>query len=312
MGEEEMYDMKTGIWFSMALHKPRDALMRTPASTRRSPDCWFEFQFMDADGWQPVQEVECHERWNRSFKYFKNPMHGHFRVKEEEMDQLKGLEDQKEVKICLRFANIRPSQCTSHRTHEPCRDMMDGDMTTTIVLDPPTRDKLVKQIKKDSEFLADHKVMDYSLLLGVQQEQNLNQNHNMIHNIEKLKTDSGIAVNVTSSHYAYSQTYYMGIIDLLRDFDNAKVIENFNKRYLLCRGDRISAVRPKQYSEYFIDFLTNQVFPPMSEQHEKIAKKASSVGRLSQSRLGMDRESESKDESTISSVSKIMESGHDQ
>ena len=52
----------------------------------------------------------------------------------------------------------------------------------------------------------------------------------------------------------------MGIIDILKYFGTQKTIENFNKRYLLCRGDRISAVRPPRYKMYFDEYMERHVF----------------------------------------------------
>ena len=127
----------------------------------------------------------------------------------------------------------------------------------------------MQQISDDAMFLSQHGIMDYSLLLGVQQQSNLNRDDSMIVAMGNLRKKTGLEINCCTSHYAFSQTYYMGIIDLLRVYDRAKVIENFNKRVLCCRGERISAVPPDKYRGYFVDFLSNTVFPPLSRRHRR-------------------------------------------
>ena len=188
------------------------------------------------------------------------------------------LQRSKSTVVTLRFSTIRPSRCPSHRRHEPVRDMLDGDLTQSVMLAPKVRDNIVTQISDDAMFLSQHGIMDYSLLLGVQQQSNLNRDDSMIVAMGNLRKKTGLEINCCTSHYAFSQTYYMGIIDLLRVYDRAKVIENFNKRVLCCRGERISAVPPDKYRGYFVDFLSNTVFPPLSRRHRRRMARTRSKG----------------------------------
>lgn len=251
---------------------------------------------------------------SREYEYFSNKTYGFFRIHASDLFKLNLSTTERDASsantvpaanVMLHFSTIQPSRCPSHRFHEPVRDMMDGDLTQTIVLVPSERDALVSQIREDTLFLSLHGVMDYSLLLGVQQQQNVNENDMMEKEMKGLREKTGIRVHTMSSHYAYSQTYFMGIIDLLRVFDKAKVIENFNKRYLCCRGDRISAVPPDQYREYFVDFLSNQVFPPLSRRHRRRVRRRRSRTMETDARCqkassrGTERKTKATDPATI-------------
>eukprot|EP00939_MAST-03C_sp_MAST-3C-sp1_P001106 g1106.t1 len=240
--------------------------------------------------WLDAENVTPTNTANPDYAYFQNSRYGAFRVSAGDLVRMgtrhEVADASRSTTVTLIFSAIRPSRCQSRRDHEPVRDMLDGDLTQTILLEPGVRDRLVRQIKEDSLFLSYHGVMDYSLLLGVQQQSIVNENDAMVRDMLSLRADRGISVNALCSHYAHSQTYYMGIIDLLRVYDKSKVVENFNKRYLCCRGDRISAVPPSQYRQFFVDFLCNQVFPPRSQRRRRQRRRRQKTTRSVSLRSG--------------------------
>eukprot|EP00939_MAST-03C_sp_MAST-3C-sp1_P002053 g2053.t1 len=149
------------------------------------------------------------------------------------------------------FSNLRFSKCSFRRFHEPVQDLMEGDLKSKIILKPGVTTGVVRRIKRDSAFLMRHGIMDYSLLIGVQN-----------HVTSNVASGASLHGGLPSRHMN-SKTYYMGVIDILRVFNFQKAIENFNKQYLLCRGKRISAVRPPTYKMYFDQYIESHVFATM-------------------------------------------------
>jgi len=144
---------------------------------------------------------------------------------------------------------IHTTTGNKRRYHEPIQDLMEGDLKSKIELRPGEDIRIVRNIKRDSAFLMEHGIMDYSLLLGV--------HYKYSPNTVQGKTSKKMGLQ---SRYLSSKQYHLGIIDILKQFGMQKTIENFNKRYLLCRGDRISAVRPARYKAYFDDYMERNIF----------------------------------------------------
>eukprot|EP00941_MAST-03F_sp_MAST-3F-sp1_P002797 g2797.t1 len=149
------------------------------------------------------------------------------------------------------ISNVRHSACPIMRMHEPVRDLLDNDLLSRMILEPKVQQNLIARILKDTSFLCEHGIMDYSLLLGVE----YHRTENVLAPKKQLNSFTSLP-----SRYMHAKTYHIGIIDLLRTFGGGKVFENFNKRYLLCRGERISASRPRLYKSFFDDFIENEVF----------------------------------------------------
>lgn len=45
--------------------------------------------------------------------------------------------------------------------------MKDQDLKRHVILNDANRNSVINQLSKDTQFLADHNIMDYSLLLGI-------------------------------------------------------------------------------------------------------------------------------------------------
>jgi len=111
------------------------------------------------------------------------------------------------------------------------------------------------QISRDSTFLSSLDIMDYSLLLGFH-----------FRNTPQSPEDQGRIIPGDSSwrHGILSEDkaeiYFMGIIDILQEFNLLKKLEFVFKTTLL-RYDRtgLSAVPPLQYSRRFLKAMQNIV-----------------------------------------------------
>jgi len=118
------------------------------------------------------------------------------------------------------------------------------------------------QIDKDSKFFEPNNIIDYSLLIGI--------HHLGSDNTEKTHAPSSIE---NSGHKKYYEEkfnhregimsadgrdiYYIGIIDILTQFNSRKKMEYVFKSVAYGKG--ISAVPPKQYAERFQKFITSLI-----------------------------------------------------
>jgi 1-phosphatidylinositol-4-phosphate 5-kinase len=61
----------------------------------------------------------------------------------------------------------RACSASANREHAPRVTFKDGDLIHKVYLDEDRRDTLLSTLRRDAEFLREHGIMDYSLLLGV-------------------------------------------------------------------------------------------------------------------------------------------------
>lgn len=115
-----------------------------------------------------------------------------------------------------------------------------------VRVDKAKKDKLFKTLKRDSEFLAKHNIMDYSLLLVG----------------EKLDKN-GPAVSPNRNQIVSSDgadLYHFGLIDYLQDWNIHKKGEHWAKRLFRGKsGTLLSAIEPKAYGQRFRNFVEEKV-----------------------------------------------------
>ena len=94
--------------------------------------------------------------------------------------------------------------------------MKDNDLREKLYMNEAQEKELMGMLKKDSEFLRDFGIMDYSLLLGIRQG---------VTNKEEFATLNEEAQEGDALQGAYrpaavhsAQCYYMGIIDILQEW----------------------------------------------------------------------------------------------
>lgn len=113
----------------------------------------------------------------------------------------------------------------------------------------PVRNSLVKQLQVDSVFLGKMNLNDYSLLLGV-------------HNGETPLEPSPASLTPRPQHTTFqqfyggipsvtrAQVYFVGIIDILTDYNLRKMGEHLGKS-VLYDATQVSCVPPREYQERF-------------------------------------------------------------
>lgn len=174
--------------------------------------------------------------------------------------------------------NVCPNRAGT--SHEPNVVLKDMDLTTKLRFGKKQGRLLLQQLKRDSDFLCDHGIMDYSLLLGVIEVSYQVNQHNVLtrdgsvflQNIlevasaeQERDTDGDGGQDAASPRVKQSTRclrasevvigpgfYYIGIIDILQTWSVAKRMERFVKTALLRSDpDGISAMPPRAYRDRF-------------------------------------------------------------
>uniref|UniRef100_A0A3B3DJM8 Phosphatidylinositol 5-phosphate 4-kinase type-2 alpha n=1 Tax=Oryzias melastigma TaxID=30732 RepID=A0A3B3DJM8_ORYME len=157
-----------------------------------------------------------------------------------------------------------------------------------IYIDGENKKMFLEKLRKDVEFLAQLKLMDYSLLVGIhdveraeQEEVDSEDNEaeddgesdgggvgtppdspsNTLDSTKPLSPgefDPSIDVYAIKSNDSAprKEVYFMAIIDILQHYDAKKKAAHAAKTVKHGAGAEISTVNPEQYSKRFYDFIT--------------------------------------------------------
>jgi 1-phosphatidylinositol-4-phosphate 5-kinase len=108
------------------------------------------------------------------------------------------------------------------------------------------RDEIINQMHHDVIFLQNHSLLDYSLLVGV-------------HEREANAEEKAPKTNLLSKRIESSdgkQVYYIGIIDLLTEFNDRKKLEYVGKSIIHpVNSSQLSVQHPKAYGQRFIEYM---------------------------------------------------------
>ena len=146
----------------------------------------------------------------------------------------------------------------------------------------PKKDLILTELKRDTEFLKKLGINDYSLLAGVHsktdkqaKELELNPNFNELNDfrndsnssvgarrnssISVLKTEENLPPYVDYDDGGINsingeEIYFMGVIDILTQFDWRKKLEYVGKTIYTC-SQKFSCVPPENYQKRFMRFV---------------------------------------------------------
>jgi len=151
------------------------------------------------------------------------------------------------------------------------------------------KQKIISRIKQDVPLLASGNIMDYSLLLAIEENPDYAKHAVSIRKMTQLSSSSinsenKIILNNNSSTISFDDyqrmqsprkdfeekrhtflssnlqyIYHIAIIDYLQDYNFDKKLENFVKTIWRGRAAEISAVPPERYAKRYIEFMENQV-----------------------------------------------------
>ena len=149
--------------------------------------------------------------------------------------------------------------------------MKDNDFTDRnekIFLSPFIKRTLSIEIKKDSKFLSDHNINDYSFLIGVNDQkwytkEQLSQEKFLLLTTNKTQSSSINSTVVRKPFYEEyyggiqsderDKVYFFGIIDIFTNYGGKKKMEYIVKS--VSQGSGISCKPPDEYSKRFINFV---------------------------------------------------------
>lgn len=136
--------------------------------------------------------------------------------------------------------------------------LKDLDFDVPFLLGPTKLMLLFEQLKRDTAFLENCEIMDYSLLVGIVDLDQVAISGAIPWALpEKLsvfRTDDGGFRSSDGKDRAMGLVYYMGIIDVLQPYNLRKKVEHALKS-LRESPDALSCVDPAQYSKRFVDFV---------------------------------------------------------
>lgn len=146
----------------------------------------------------------------------------------------------------------------THHGPRTGKTMKDLDLKRFIILSKRNLKFITKQLAKDTQFLADHQIMDYSLLLGIYHmtmatDNPMTYSQGLDEMKERLEEYAGgVRAQITEG----PGIYYMGVIDTLQKYNWKKKLERFFKVYVQ-RKDRnaISCMDPQQYRSRFLIYM---------------------------------------------------------
>ncbi|XP_071398839.1 phosphatidylinositol 5-phosphate 4-kinase type-2 alpha isoform X3 [Centroberyx affinis] len=157
-----------------------------------------------------------------------------------------------------------------------------------IYIDDENKKMFLEKLRKDVEFLAQLKLMDYSLLVGIHDVERAEQEEvesednegeeegesdgggigtppdSPSNTLDSTKPLSPGEFDPTIDVYAIKsndsaprkEVYFMAVIDILQHYDAKKKAAHAAKTVKHGAGAEISTVNPEQYSKRFYDFIT--------------------------------------------------------
>ncbi|KAM4797169.1 phosphatidylinositol 5-phosphate 4-kinase type-2 gamma isoform 3-T3 [Rhinophrynus dorsalis] len=172
------------------------------------------------------------------------------------------------------------------------KDMDFLNKSQKVYVDEEQKKIFKDKLKRDVEFLVQLKIMDYSLLLGIHDVQRAEQEEE--EELEEEEAENEGSGHVTVGSYGTSpegiagylnsikplgpgefepyidvyavkssdsapqkEVYFMGLIDILTQYDAKKKAAHAAKTVKHGAGAEISTVHPEQYGKRFLEFVTN-------------------------------------------------------
>jgi hypothetical protein len=127
------------------------------------------------------------------------------------------------------------------------------DKGERLLVGPEMKQRLSAQIWRDVKFFASHNILDYSLLVGIHEAKNEMMGSAVSGDVRIPTNGRDCPLNPIVAQDG-SCVYYVGIIDILSQWNTIKKMENFFKSIRYPR-DGISSVPPEVYANRFARFM---------------------------------------------------------
>ncbi len=110
--------------------------------------------------------------------------------------------------------------------------------------------------------------MDYSLLIGLHEPENLLNPQSVINSSNSpFTSDSGGFQATFADNSLAPEIYYLGVIDILTPYSLYKRLEHAFKSIVLPK-DAISAVNPSMYARRFLKFMNRNILRDVNSIYE--------------------------------------------
>lgn len=169
--------------------------------------------------------------------------------------------------------------------------LKDLDLQSPIFFSMDAVDRILMQLEKDAAFLENHHVMDYSLLLGLSnmiEDEDEYYKHSFGQKEENAPYE--VAYRIDESGAKRGIRVSMGIIDFLQRFRSRKKAEYGMRIVQSCSCSAASVAPPSLYRRRFIDFLKSRLLGDPDFDISKLvqgrAALAPAVGEVVRQRSG--------------------------
>ena len=182
------------------------------------------------------------------------------------------------------------------KNHDPGATLKDVNLLEVkkkeniLKFTPEDKAQIMEMIKRDVPILTSGNIMDYSLLLAIEENPHYRKHAETTRRLSQLKNlqppslgeksksalpgdKSNFEIELekddpraefAKDRHAYLSSnmqfiYHISIIDYLQDYNLDKKMENFVKTIWRGRGSEISAVPPQRYAKRYIEFMDSVV-----------------------------------------------------
>jgi hypothetical protein len=163
----------------------------------------------------------------------------------------RGVRTLKELNFCDKHDGTDPSGAYVKAREGPCRALSVG---------PARKEALKRAINCDTEWLTQHNVMDYSLLMGIAQSDTPPKTARRIGSNWSTEAGGIVSKDENNELTAPCHVFYFGIVDILQEFTLRKKLESAYKGQLQSLfgqdPNMISALPPPQYAARFVNYVT--------------------------------------------------------
>merc|ERR1712086_346240 len=130
-----------------------------------------------------------------------------------------------------------------------------------VIVSLQDKEKLLAQILQDVKFLAQHRVMDYSMLLcraKCAASAELPASFHDLHCLRSASEDDDLK----------DECYFFSFLDITQEWIASKAMERYAKVYLLRGGKKaVSSAPPGYFAKRFVDRMNEYIHPRLDDKH---------------------------------------------
>lgn len=151
--------------------------------------------------------------------------------------------------------------------------LKDLDLHTPLFFSAATVERLMMQLEKDAAFLESHYVMDYSLLLGLSDmQEDEDDYYKQTFGAQEENAPYEVGYLIDEAGEKRGVRVCMGIIDFLQRFRTRKKAEYSIRIVQSCSCSSASVAPPALYRRRFIDFLQTKILPDAEFDMSKLVQ----------------------------------------